>query len=228
MIYVISDLHGCYHEYLKALEIIHFCNQDTLYVLGDIIDRGEGGLQILNHMMMFDNIIPLIGNHEVMAMTLLRKLCTEITEETLETTLTEDDLMSLSYWSEDGGNITLQQFQKLDRFDQEMILDYLDELRLVEEVHVHGKDYVLMHAGLSETAQTKSIHDLRIEDVVFQSTSYTYPNKTIICGHTPTSSSMIDFKPNLIRIDCGCIFGGQLGILCLDTLETLYVPKESH
>lgn len=40
MYYVMSDLHGCYKEYQKALEMIHFNAQDTLYVLGDVVDRG--------------------------------------------------------------------------------------------------------------------------------------------------------------------------------------------
>ena len=43
MIYVISDLHGCYEEYIKMLELINFNGNDTLYVLGDICDRGNYG-----------------------------------------------------------------------------------------------------------------------------------------------------------------------------------------
>ena len=33
-----SDLHGMYDEYLKMLEKIGFGEDDTLYILGDIID----------------------------------------------------------------------------------------------------------------------------------------------------------------------------------------------
>ncbi|MBP3398215.1 MAG: metallophosphoesterase [Erysipelotrichaceae bacterium] len=230
MNYVISDIHGCYEEYISALKQIRFSSSDTMYVLGDVIDRGEGGLKVLNHMMMHDNIIPLVGNHEYMAMLLLKKLCTEIAEESVETTLTEDDLVSLDYWCNDGGNVTLRQFQKLDCYEQELLLEYFEEFRVAEEIKVNGHTYVLMHAGVSQDAVNKSIDQLRIEEVVFESTNVTYQNKTIVCGHTPTNSSQIEFKANLIRIDCGCIFGGQLGILCLDTLETFYIPylKNAH
>lgn len=44
MIYAVSDLHGCYDKYRKMLEQIKFCDTDTLYVLGDVVDRGDGGL----------------------------------------------------------------------------------------------------------------------------------------------------------------------------------------
>ena len=40
MIYVMSDLHGCYQEYLKALKAIDFQDDDQLFVLGDVVDRG--------------------------------------------------------------------------------------------------------------------------------------------------------------------------------------------
>ena len=32
MIYVMSDIHGCYKEYLKALEIIEFNDNDGLQI----------------------------------------------------------------------------------------------------------------------------------------------------------------------------------------------------
>ena len=51
MIYVMSDLHGCYDKYMQMLEKIKFNNEDTLYVLGDIVDRGDDGIKILLDMM---------------------------------------------------------------------------------------------------------------------------------------------------------------------------------
>ena len=38
--YVMSDIHGCYREYPKALEKIAFSAADCLHILGDIVDRG--------------------------------------------------------------------------------------------------------------------------------------------------------------------------------------------
>ncbi len=221
MIYVMSDIHGCYQQFKKALELIDFSAKDTLYVLGDVIDRGPSSIELLNYMMMFDNIIPLIGNHEVMAMSLLPKLCTEITEDNFDSTLTLDDMYSFEHWMHDGGHMTLSQFQKLEREEMEMILDYLNEFSLIEEVKINDKNYVLVHAGLLRN--DLRLDQLRIEDCLFASTPLTLMGKTIVCGHTPTASERIEFSKGQIHIDCGCVFGGQLGVLCLDTLQTFYV-----
>ena len=67
MIYVISDIHGCYRSYLKMLEKLGVRESDTVYVLGDTIDRGRNGIKVLQDMMMRPNIIPILGNHEYMA-----------------------------------------------------------------------------------------------------------------------------------------------------------------
>ena len=47
MKYVMSDLHGCYDKFIKMLEIINFNEQDELYILGDIFDRGSQPIKIL-------------------------------------------------------------------------------------------------------------------------------------------------------------------------------------
>lgn len=67
MIYAVSDLHGCYDKYRNMLEKIHFSETDTLYILGDVVDRGDGGIQILKDMAARSNIIPIKGNHDFLA-----------------------------------------------------------------------------------------------------------------------------------------------------------------
>ena len=39
MHYVISDIHGCFEKYLKMLDLIGLAGNDSLFVLGDVIDR---------------------------------------------------------------------------------------------------------------------------------------------------------------------------------------------
>ena len=38
MIYVMSDLHGCYDKYERMLKKISFSKDDILYILGDVVD----------------------------------------------------------------------------------------------------------------------------------------------------------------------------------------------
>ena len=47
MIYCMSDIHGELDRWQKMLELIRFSHDDTLYVLGDVIDRKPHGLEIL-------------------------------------------------------------------------------------------------------------------------------------------------------------------------------------
>ena len=61
--FICSDIHGRYDRYLKVLDIV---GDDPLYIIGDVIDRGPGGMDILVDTMKRDNITLLIGNHEWM------------------------------------------------------------------------------------------------------------------------------------------------------------------
>lgn len=44
MKYVVSDIHGCYDKYRELLKVLALSYDDTLYILGDVIDRGSGGV----------------------------------------------------------------------------------------------------------------------------------------------------------------------------------------
>ena len=39
MIYVTSDIHGCYEKYLRLIERLDMKEADTLYILGDLVVR---------------------------------------------------------------------------------------------------------------------------------------------------------------------------------------------
>ena len=64
--YVISDIHGEYGKFMELLDIIHFSDEDILYVLGDVVDRGKNPVKTLLKMMEMPNVIPIAGNHEQM------------------------------------------------------------------------------------------------------------------------------------------------------------------
>lgn len=51
MIYCVSDIHGEFTKYKKLLQKIEFSVDDTLYVLGDTLDRGTNFSSVLFDMM---------------------------------------------------------------------------------------------------------------------------------------------------------------------------------
>lgn len=229
MIYVMSDIHGCYSDYLEALKIIQFKDEDTLYILGDVIDRGKQSILLLQDMMGRSNVYPLIGNHEYMALTVLKKLCVEITEKNVEDYLTEEDMLEYIDWLANGGQETLRDFMKLPFEQKEIIMDYLAEFSLYEEIEVNGKDFVLVHAGLEPFEENKSLEDYHLSEMIFSAPDYEkiyFKDKYLVTGHRPTidlNKGYIYQKNHHIAIDCGCVFGYRLGVYCLDNGKTWYV-----
>ncbi len=231
MIYCMSDIHGQYEKYCKMLEKIKFSSDDVLYVIGDVVDRAEGGIRILQDMMYRENVIPIIGNHEYMAYSILPKLNTEIKDETIDM-LDENFVEGLLNWQMNGGDCTITEFSKLNKDDKEEIIDYLSEFSLYEIVKVNGNKFVLVHAGIDNFEKSRSMEDYGIEELIFNRCQYNvqhFNDAYLVTGHTPTflieedCRGKIYKKNNNIAIDTGCCYGEQLACICLNTLEEFYV-----
>ena len=229
--YVISDVHGNYEGYMKILELIHFSDEDTLYVNGDVIDRGMGGIKILQHMMMQPNIYPILGNHEYAAATCLRFLMKEITEESIGE-IDEETIKNLMEWQNIGGQCTMDAFHKLSREEKQDIVHYLDEFSLYEEVSVNEKQFVIVHAGLTNFSPDRPLETYEMYELIFKAPDYDriyFPDKYLVTGHLPTKvvegnprPNKIFRKNNHIAIDCAAGYDGCVGCICLDTFEEFY------
>ena len=66
MNYVMSDIHGNIPRFESIMEQIDLQPEDTLYILGDVIDRYPNGIKLLRRVMAMPNIKMLLGNHEYM------------------------------------------------------------------------------------------------------------------------------------------------------------------
>ena len=66
MTYVLSDIHGNMPNFKSILKQIDLQPEDTLYILGDVIDRYPEGIRILRMIMAMPNAKMLLGNHEYM------------------------------------------------------------------------------------------------------------------------------------------------------------------
>ena len=79
--YVMGDVHGEYDKFMSLLEQIGLQDEDTLYLMGDVLDRGPHPIKLLLKLMEMPNAFCLLGNHEQMALECLPFLMQEITEE---------------------------------------------------------------------------------------------------------------------------------------------------
>ena len=135
MTYVMSDLHGMYDRFIAMLEKIDFSDSDELFIIGDIIDRGERPVDILEYVMDKPNITVLLGNHEVMARDLLSRLTTEITEENINS-VDDDFLIELSIYKRNGGATTMKQLRALPPIKRKEIIDFIDSLYAYEAIDI--------------------------------------------------------------------------------------------
>ena len=191
MIYVASDLHGCSPEAFQALlRRAGFADRDILFVLGDVIDRGEHGAELLLWLTQQPNVQLILGNHEEMLLS-CGFLLKEVSEESLAA-LKEQDLNALEEWLLNGGAPTIRGLRKLLHSAPalvEGILDYLWDAPLYEQVEAGGRRYVLTHAGLGNFRPDKPLEDYSLEELLWErptlDTQYD-TNATVIFGHTPT------------------------------------------
>lgn len=63
--YAISDIHGCYDEFMALLRKISLQEEDELILLGDYIDRGPKSYEMLKWLENVPaNVVTLKGNHD--------------------------------------------------------------------------------------------------------------------------------------------------------------------
>ncbi len=234
--YVISDIHGQYDMFIKLLEIINLKETDSLYILGDVLDRGPNPIKTMLKLMEMPNVTCIVGNHELMALECLEFMMQEITEETIRS-CDETMVENILTWQLNGSSTTIDEFQKLSRDQQHAVIDYIREFSVYEELSAGGRDFLLVHAGLGDYWPGKDIEDYSLHELVWTRAEYDiqyYEDKYVVTGHTPTQGIMGNPRPgyifkqnNHIAIDCGCNRrGGRLATICLDTLEEFYAERE--
>lgn len=233
MTYVMSDLHGMYDKYMAMLEKISFSEDDILYLLGDVVDRGDRPVDILLDMMGRANVYPIMGNHDIYAKSVLKKLNVTITEENYNTQIDNNLIMGIVTWMQDGGTSTIKQFKNLDKEKRRQVLNYFNEFSLAEAIDVGEKTFILVHAGLNNFRKDKKLREYTGDELLLGRPN---PDKKlfdddsiyVVMGHTPTPTFTgkpeIYIRNNNIFIDCGaCSSKGRLGCLCLDSMEEFYV-----
>ena len=99
-------------------------------------------------------------------MSILQKLMQEISEDNIESTLTEEFLHKYNLWIEDGGATTINGFKKLPKEEQEFLLDYLNDLSVYERITVNNQNYILVHS-LPDNLQNGNDLNYQIEEIIF-------------------------------------------------------------
>lgn len=232
MIYVMSDINGEYDKYLHMLGKIAFSDADSLFVLGDAVDRGPEPIRVLQDMASRDNVYLVKGNHEGLASYVLHKLNVEITEDNVDSYIDAELMQMIIEWQHNGGYSTMKQFRELSADEKIDLLDYIDDAPLYDIVDVGSNTFVLVHSGLGNYKEDKRLSQYTYDELAcmrpdFSRQYFRDSSIYIVSGHTPTL--VVSGKPeiyqshNNILIDCGATYGGRLACLCLDTMKEYYI-----
>ena len=240
MIYVMSDIHGNMSRYESVMGKINLQPEDTLYVLGDVIDRYPDGISILQQLMRMPNVQMLLGNHEYMMLNALdtRTGMNPGFEAILQ-------LDSRGLWYKNGGKVTHDHVNQLGEKERLEIFDYLRDLPLNLDIEVGGQRFKLVHgAPVEKYLDDHYRYESATEFAVWRRWRPGDPDlddTTVIFGHTPT----LDFQDDVplriwysrnrrkIGIDCGSgyppvenegkiIAAGRLACLRLDDMAEFY------
>ena len=222
MTYVTAGICGDFDRYQRLLQAIDLKKEDILFVIGDMADYGEQGAEVLTDMSMRENVYPVAGEHDFLALRMLDGF-----DKMLKSgSMPDPDFASeMTAWAADGGKPTLDGFRALDEDMREGILEYLAELPLYEEVDARGKSYVLVYAGIADFDPDAELDDYEPEDFFApaEAGQSFFADRTLIVGGVATDSGKIEREDGVIRLGCGTKDGGKLACLCLESGEEFYV-----
>lgn len=237
--FAFSDLHAQYDLWAQIRDYLK--PEDTAYCLGDCVDRGAVGLDILNEVMAAPNIILLRGNHEDFIDSIGAEVARCESDEDIDWAVP-----NVYLWRMNGGGNTIKDFEKLTRAKKNWLIGQIRNLPThAEYINAAGDIIYLCHAG--RQPDTVEIPDMRQGDVpmnnyiwdrhhLYEQEWRGETNEFCVHGHTPVEymnyysyeipESRFEMHRycggHKINIDLGAFDTHTACLLNLDTFEPIY------
>lgn len=263
--YAIGDIQGCYHAFQALLARIEFNPEsDQLWLVGDLINRGSGSLEVLRWCYAHQhNLKVVLGNHDLHALVVAHEFVKPHKSDTLDDLLAAEDKDALLYWLRhqhliyQEGDYLMVHAGLLQQWDAEQAISYgaeveaalqgddflyflanmygnlpnswnddligIDRLRLITNAMTRLRVCTLQ--GEMEFAFKGELHDIPDGLVPwFDVPNRGTRNNHVIFGHW--SALGLHYRPNVYALDTGCLWGGQLTAMNLETKDITQV--QSH
>jgi serine/threonine protein phosphatase 1 len=196
--HIIGDVHGCYQELCELLDLVGPTSDDSVVFVGDLVVRGPDSASVARLAMegTLPNQTVILGNNEVKLRQTLQGDPTYATPAVLR---------------------TLEQLRAAGILAD--ALDYFDSLPLFLDLDTHAVVHAGVRPGVPLGDQARG-DLLRIKTLDGTPTGpmwydeYTGP-QTIVFGHHVVKDPLI--LPYAIDLDTGCVYGGKLSALTLET-----------
>ena len=263
--YAIGDTQGCYHAFIALLARLQFdAKKDKLWLVGDIINRGCGSLEVLRWCYQHQSgIKTVLGNHDLHALAVAHGLKAAHRGDTLQALLDAPDAPKLLTWlrhqplmiSENG--YVMVHAGLLPQWSVTQALSLASEVECALHADSHLSFFANMYGNLPNywhddltgldrlRVITNAMTRMRICTVAgemefafkgelrdvpsgympwFDVPTRQSSDSTIICGHW--SALGLQKRKNIIALDTGCLWGGQLTAFCLETKQITQVNHD--
>ena len=207
----IGDIHGCAVAFDTLLQAIAPARADTLITLGDYVDRGPNSsdvIEILNNLLPACNLVPLVGNHELMMMQAL------------------ESRNSFEMWMQCGGDATLASYgNRLSNLPQHHRL-FLNHCLQFYETPTH----FFVHANYDPVLPlAQQPVELCLWTHIVEHVPPPHSNgKIAIVGHTPQMDGEIRDLGHVKIIDTHCYGGQWLTALDVDSGQVWQATNEGQ
>lgn len=223
---MISDIHNDLINFKKILKKITFSEKDTLYILGDVFDKGYHPMpvELYFEILKYENIYVIRGNHDNW---LSQSIKAAVRNK-------KDDAYADSYYMIKD---------RLVEMDMLNLSSWIDSLPLQAEVEVEGTKYLLAHAQTTDNVAAKDREYFLMGDLDKEYYQNGIPGFISVIGHVTTDflRSWLKEKQrypyeiwwnkqrNVYSIDCanGARTAGthhcRLACMCLNDKKCYYV-----
>ena len=193
----IGDIQWCYDEYKALLKKLEITENDTVYLVGDMISRGPKSYKVLKHLYKHRSQFHAVKwNHEVNFLRWLE-----------------------NWWDYQDNTSFIELKNKIEEKDKQKYIDYLKELPL----YIETDDFIVLHAWKYPDKEL-SDHDIdeitRVREINNTPWYKLYTDdKKIIYWHWAVDG--LRKRKNTIWLDTGCVYGKTLTAYILETDEII-------
>ncbi|WP_058269997.1 metallophosphoesterase family protein [Olsenella massiliensis] len=135
--YAFSDVHGHRAPLERLLERVAPSDDDTIFMLGDMVDRGPDPVGVMRLCRSLKGAQVLMGNHEDLMMSYVTSGGSAVAQLN---------------WEINGSHTTLAGLEALGEPDRLDLLDWVFNLPLCGVCELEGRLFVLVHAGIRPLA----------------------------------------------------------------------------
>ncbi|MGQ0442000.1 MAG: symmetrical bis(5'-nucleosyl)-tetraphosphatase [Methylophilaceae bacterium] len=254
--YAIGDIQGCYHAFQLLLKRVRFnLETDKLWLVGDLVNRGSGSLEVLRWCYQHrDHITMVLGNHDLHALAVAHGIRSAHRSDTLQTIIDAPDAQQLLTWLRhqplmvSNDEYVMVHAGLLPQWSLGDAFSYAKEVEAALQGQYY-QDFLLNMYGNTPNgwrdsllginrlrAITNAMTRMRIctpageldfgfkgelKDIPtgympwFDVPSRQTQTVRFVCGHW--SALGLHQRANIHALDTGCLWGGKLTAMCLET-----------